>query len=142
MCSTIHLPGIKIGGHNINNLRYADDIVLIAENDKDLNAMLELIVLESNKKGLSLTIMKAKKACQRMKNILTNKSLSLNIRKSITMLYRTHSSIWMRSLDNKQAYTKIIGSNRNVVSENFCVLGRLKVQIQMYWRKHRRKDVC
>ena len=29
-------PGIRIGGHNINNLRYADDTVSIAETNKDL----------------------------------------------------------------------------------------------------------
>ena len=29
-------PGIRVGGHNINNLRYADDTVLISENEKDL----------------------------------------------------------------------------------------------------------
>ena len=32
-------PGIRVGGHNINNLRYADDTVLISENEKDLQLL-------------------------------------------------------------------------------------------------------
>ncbi|GFO09204.1 endonuclease-reverse transcriptase [Plakobranchus ocellatus] len=40
-------PGIKIGGSNINNLRYADDTVLIAENEKDLQQLLDIVKEES-----------------------------------------------------------------------------------------------
>jgi hypothetical protein len=41
------MPGISIGGHNINNLRYADDTILIASNEKDLQALIDRIVDES-----------------------------------------------------------------------------------------------
>ena len=47
-------PGIKVGGKNVNNLRYADDTVLIAENEKDLQALLDIIERESLKNGLEL----------------------------------------------------------------------------------------
>ena len=47
-------PGIKIGGQNINNLGYADDTVLIAESEKDLQNLLEIVEVESRKKGLEL----------------------------------------------------------------------------------------
>ena len=40
-------PGIKVGGKNVNNLRYADDTVLIAENEKYLRALLDIIERES-----------------------------------------------------------------------------------------------
>ena len=33
--------GIKIGGRNINNLRYADDTTLMAESEEDLNSLLK-----------------------------------------------------------------------------------------------------
>ncbi|GFR93827.1 retrovirus-related Pol polyprotein from type-1 retrotransposable element R2 [Elysia marginata] len=46
--------GIKVGGHNINNLRYADDTVLIAENKSDLQKLLDVVYSESQKKGLEL----------------------------------------------------------------------------------------
>ena len=32
--------GIKIGGRNINNLRYADDTILMAESEEELNSLL------------------------------------------------------------------------------------------------------
>ncbi|GFO09658.1 endonuclease-reverse transcriptase, partial [Plakobranchus ocellatus] len=47
-------PGIKVGGQNINNLRYADNTVLIAENKEDLQKLLNIIEEESRKKGLEL----------------------------------------------------------------------------------------
>ncbi|GFO11605.1 retrovirus-related pol polyprotein from type-1 retrotransposable element r2 [Plakobranchus ocellatus] len=43
-------PGIKVGGQNINNLRYADDTVLIAENKEDLQKLLNIVEEESRKK--------------------------------------------------------------------------------------------
>ena len=42
-------PGIKVGGHNINNLRYADDTVLIAESRKDLQNRLDIVEVERRK---------------------------------------------------------------------------------------------
>ncbi|GFN95634.1 endonuclease-reverse transcriptase [Plakobranchus ocellatus] len=44
-------PGIKVGGQNINNLRYADDTVLIAENEENLQKLLNIVEEESRKKG-------------------------------------------------------------------------------------------
>ena len=38
------IEGIVIGGHNLNNLRYADDIVLIASSREKLQEMLDKIV--------------------------------------------------------------------------------------------------
>jgi hypothetical protein len=52
------MPGISIGGHNINNLRYADDTVLIAEKETHLQEMINIIAKESLSKGLSLNIRK------------------------------------------------------------------------------------
>jgi ribosome-interacting GTPase 1 len=48
------MPGISIGGHNINNLRYPDDMILIATNEKDLQALIDRIVDKSEIVGLSL----------------------------------------------------------------------------------------
>ena len=46
-------PGIRVGGHNINNLRYADDTVLISENEKDLQ-LLNIVESKSKEKRLEL----------------------------------------------------------------------------------------
>ena len=52
--------GIKIAGRNINNLRYADDTSLMAENEEELKSLLMKVKEESEKLGLKLTIQKTK----------------------------------------------------------------------------------
>ena len=52
--------GIKVAGRNINNLRYADDTTLIAENKKELKSLLIKEKGESEKVGLKLNIQKTK----------------------------------------------------------------------------------
>ena len=51
--------GIKIAGRNINNLRYADDITLMAESEEELKSLL-IKVKESENVGLKLNIQKMK----------------------------------------------------------------------------------
>ena len=51
--------GIKIGGRNINNLRYADDTTLMAESE-ELKSLLMKVKEESEKVGLKLNILKTK----------------------------------------------------------------------------------
>ena len=48
--------GIKIAGRNINNLRYADDTTLMAENEAELKSFLMKVKEESEKVGLKLNI--------------------------------------------------------------------------------------
>ena len=52
--------GIKIAGRNINNLRYADDTTLMAENEEKLKSFLMKVKEESEKGGLKLNIQKTK----------------------------------------------------------------------------------
>ena len=52
--------GIKIAGKNANNLRYADDTTLMAENEKELKSLLMGVKEESEKAGLKLNIQKTK----------------------------------------------------------------------------------
>ena len=52
--------GIKIAGRNINNLRYADDITLMAESEEELKSLLMKVKVESEKVGLKLNIQKTK----------------------------------------------------------------------------------
>ena len=52
--------GIKIVGRNINNLRYADDTTLMAENEEELKSFLMKVKEESEKVGLKLNIQKMK----------------------------------------------------------------------------------
>ena len=52
--------GIKIVGRNINNLRYADDTTLMAENKEELKSLLMSVKEENEKAGLKLYIQKTK----------------------------------------------------------------------------------
>ena len=52
--------GIKIAGRNINNIRYADDITLMAESKGELKSLLTKVKEESEEAGLKLNIQKTK----------------------------------------------------------------------------------
>ena len=52
--------GIKIAGRNINNIRYSDDIILMAESEEELKSCLMKVKEESEKVGLKLNIQKTK----------------------------------------------------------------------------------
>ena len=52
--------GIKIVGRNMNNLRYADDTILMAESEEELKSLLMKVKVESEKVGLKLNIHKMK----------------------------------------------------------------------------------
>ena len=51
---------IKIARRNINNLTYADDTTLMAENEEELKSLLMRVKEESEKAGLKLSIQKTK----------------------------------------------------------------------------------
>ena len=53
--------GIKIPGRNINNLRYANDTILMAESEKDVKSLLISIKEESKKAGLKLNLVEKTK---------------------------------------------------------------------------------
>ena len=51
--------GFRIGGRVINNLRYADDTVILAEIEHELQHLMDIVVQESEQKGLFLNIAKS-----------------------------------------------------------------------------------
>ena len=54
------MEGIKVGGRNINNVRYADDTVLMAENNEKLQELLDGVVEASRERGLTVNVGKTK----------------------------------------------------------------------------------
>ena len=50
--------GIKIAGRNINNLRYSDDTILVAESEEERKSLLMKVKEESEKVGLKFNIQK------------------------------------------------------------------------------------
>ena len=61
-CSRLDEPqaGIKIAGRNINNIRYADDITLMAESKEEQKSLLMRVKEKSERIGLKLNIKKTK----------------------------------------------------------------------------------
>ena len=55
-----NLPGLCVGGIKINNLRYADDTVLLAESEEKLQDIVNTVKTESEKFGLHMNIRKTK----------------------------------------------------------------------------------
>ena len=53
------MDGFKIGGQILNNIRYADDTVLIAESEEQLQQLMNTVVQESERKGLYLNSSKS-----------------------------------------------------------------------------------
>ena len=52
------IEGIRVGGYNMNNLRYADDTVLISDSQEGRQALIDRVGAESEKKGLLLNVKK------------------------------------------------------------------------------------
>ena len=52
--------GVKISGRNINNLRYADDTILMAESEEELKSLLMKVKEDSEKVGLKFNTQKTK----------------------------------------------------------------------------------
>ena len=60
MCLDEAQAGIKITGRNINNLRYADDTILMAKSKEELKSLLMKVKKENEKVGLKFNIQKTK----------------------------------------------------------------------------------
>ena len=65
--------GIKIAGRNINNLRYADDTILMAESEEELKSLLMRVKEESEKVGLKLNIKKNQDHSIRSHHFMANR---------------------------------------------------------------------
>ena len=64
---------IKTAGRNINNLRYADDTILMAENEEELKSLLMKVKEESEKTNLQLKIQKTKIMASRSHHFMANR---------------------------------------------------------------------
>ena len=82
-----------MGGHNIDNLRYADDTVLISENEKDLQQLLNIVESKSKENGLGLNskkteVMVISRKARKSPHSSTLLSMASNLNKETT------SNIW------------------------------------------------
>ena len=75
------LDGIKVGGRNVNNLRYADDTVLIAKSKENLQLLVEKLQEACNRKGLKINIDKTEVMVATKKRETVNTEIMLNGKK-------------------------------------------------------------
>ena len=64
---------IKIAGRNVNNLRYADDIILMAESEEKQKSLLMKVKEESEKAGLKFSIQKSEDHGIRSHHFIANR---------------------------------------------------------------------
>lgn len=121
-------PGLKVNGENINNIRYADDTALIAGSEKDLQSLLDIVVKESESKGLLLNTKKtecmvvSKKAINPKCNLKSKRLVIKQVQKfkylgyMITSDGRCITEITRRIAIAKDSFNKMkpILTNRNI----------------------------
>ena len=134
------LEGIKIGGTNITNIRYADDTALIADSESKLQALVDCLVRESIMKGLSVNITKtqvmviSKSDTQETASItIDGKILEQVSRFSylgsiITQNGRCDEDIKTRIIIAKEAFNKV----KNLVTNTSISVGLRKRFIRAY----------
>ena len=117
--------GLIIGGCNINNLRYADDIVLIADSREKLQEMLDIINTHRKAKGLSINLKKTERmSVSKMKNPpVCSISLGANIIKQVdSFIYlgtvMTHDGKCDEEIKRRIALAKTTFSNLSKVFKN------------------------
>jgi len=90
------LDGIKINGQAINNIRYADDAVIIVNKNEELQNIMHNIYIASEEYGLSLNISKTKHmiisksqhpAFNNMTKLFTSKDISLQLKLRLVRCY-------------------------------------------------------
>ena len=86
--------GIKIAGRNINNLRYADDITLMAESEEELKSLLVKVKEDSEKVGLEFNIQKTKIMAFGGSKITADDDYSHEIKRCLLVWRKTMTNVY------------------------------------------------
>ena len=85
--------GIKIARRNTNNLRYADNTILMAESEEELKSLLMKVKEESEKAGLKLNIRKTKIM---VSGPITSWQIAVETMETVTdFIFLASKSLWM-----------------------------------------------
>ena len=126
-----YLEGISIGGRNVNNIRYADDTVLIADSEKKLQALMNKQKDACESKGLRMNVDKT--------NILTvtksKEKVKMKIKVGDTEVKQFESFVYLGSIINGQGSSeketvKRIGLAKNAFSDMDKMLKNLSVNMK------------
>ena len=116
------LKGITIHGQNINNLRYADDTALIADDKNNLQKVVDKVKEASSKAGLEMNVKKTKTMVTSRKP--ENKSLDILVNDEI--LQQVLNFIYLGTEINQEARSeKEIERRCNIAKEKFSKIAHL-----------------
>ena len=126
---------IKIAGRNINNFRYADDIILVAESKEELNSLLKKVKEESEKVGLKFSIQKTKiQSPHFMANRWGNNDSILGAPKSLQMVTAAMKLKDACSLEEKAMINldSILKSRDITLPTKVCLVKAMDFPVVMY----------
>ena len=126
---------IKIAGRNINNFRYADDIILVAESKEELNSLLKKVKEESEKVGLKFSIQKTKiQSPHFMANRWGNNDSILGAPKSLQMVTAAMKLKDACSLEEKAMINldSILKSRDITLPTKVCLVKAMDFAVVMY----------
>ena len=115
------LPGITIHGLNINNLRYADDTALIADDKDKLQDIVTMVQKESSKAGLEMNVKKTKTML--IARDVENKKVEVKVNDEI--LQQVNKFIYLGTEIREDIKTdKEIERRSNIAKEKFCSMSK------------------
>ena len=116
------LEGITIHGQNINNLRYADDTALIADNKDNLQKIVNKVKEVSSRGGLEMNVKKTKTMVTSRKP--ENKTIEIKVDNEI--LQQVHKFIYLGTEISEEAKSEIeIERRTNIAKEKFSKIAHL-----------------
>ena len=128
---TNHIPGVKIKGHNINNLRYAVDTVLIAEDEASLQDIVTAVKDESEKGGLLMNIKKTK--AMLLTNDTEEKKVSIHIDHKDVEQVQSFTYLGQLITDDGKSEVEIrsrIGLAKNAFSKRYTLLTNKNISLK------------
>ena len=128
---TNHIPGVKINGHNINNLRYADDTVLIAEDEASLQDLVTTVNDESEKCCSLMNIKKTK--VMLLKKDTKQKKVSIHIDHKEVEQVQSFTYLSQLITDDGKSEGEIrssIGLAKNAFSKKYKLLTNKNISLK------------
>ena len=118
--------GVKVGGRNVNNLRYADDTTLLAETAPYLKELLERVKVESLKSGLALNIKKTKVMSTEELNEFTIGNKKIEAVEQVNLL----GSVINRTNDCSQEVRRRLALGRASMDNMKCVWRNKSIAVE------------
>eukprot|EP00057_Strongylocentrotus_purpuratus_P012610 XP_011667084.1 PREDICTED: uncharacterized protein LOC105439605 [Strongylocentrotus purpuratus] len=118
--ATYDTPGINIQGHLINNLRFADDIVLLACNEIDLQSIVDCVQQWSSNFGLKINIAKTEV------QVISKQQQDINISIGGTKLLQVEKFVYLGDFTTIHQALPTIPSQADIVHQKTSLFKRIE----------------